>query len=154
MPLTLSSPAFESGQTIPDRYTCNGENVSPPLELGSLPEGVQTLALIVDDPDAPRGPFSHWVMYNIPPSLYRLAEDFKPENLPNWTGQLGRNSYGNQRYEGPCPPMDSTHTYFFRLYALDQRLDLGPGATREQVIDAMAGHIMENTEIQGTFTRT
>jgi hypothetical protein len=151
MALELQSDAFQAGKTFPTQYTCEGQNVSPPLSWFGVPDGTQTLALIFDDPDAPNGTFSHWVLYNIPPDVSELPENAS-ENLPQGIVQ-GRNSYGNSRYEGPCPPHGSEHQYFFRLFAIDRALDLTAGATHEQVLDRIQKHGIENTELLVRFGR-
>lgn len=150
--MKISSPAFEAGGEIPIQYTCEGINISPPLDWDILPDGTQSLALLVDDPDVPVDePFSHWVLYNIPIDWRGLPEDFHPD--ADWVGKRGRNSYGSTRYEGPCPPFGDPHHYYFRLYAVDVQLDIGDGATRAHVIDALQGHILEETELFGTYVR-
>ncbi|MDX1662563.1 MAG: YbhB/YbcL family Raf kinase inhibitor-like protein [Candidatus Promineifilaceae bacterium] len=151
--MLLRSSTFEAGTTIPDKYTCDGENVSPPLRWGSVPDGARSLALIVDDPDAPAGVFTHWVLYNIQPNLLSLGEAISPGEETRELGTEGRNDFGNIRYEGPCPPAGPAHAYYFRLYALDTMLTLSAGATRAQLIDAMQGHILEKSELQGLYGR-
>ena len=151
--MKISSPAFQGGGEIPVQYTCEGQNISPPLDWDMLPEGTRSLALLVDDPDVPTDqPFSHWVLYNIPIDWRGLPEDFQPS--ADWAGERGRNSHGTTRYEGPCPPFGDPHHYYFRLYAVDDVLGMGEGATRAQVIDALQGHILEETEIFGTYVRS
>jgi Raf kinase inhibitor-like YbhB/YbcL family protein len=151
--MQISSPAFEAGGEIPTRFTCEGQNISPPLDWDLLPEGTRSLALLVDDPDVPSDePFSHWVLYNIPIDWRGLPEDFQPG--ADWPGERGRNSQGSTRYEGPCPPFGDPHHYYFRLYAVDEPLNLGEGATRAQVIDALHGHILEETDMFGTYVRS
>src|SRR5207247_111784 len=117
MAFQLTSPAFQSGGAIPSKYTCDGANVSPPLTWNQLPKNAQSLALIMDDPDAPKGTWTHWVVYNLAPTMEGLPEDFSASN-PNAMQAL--NSYQHAKYEGPCPPGNAQHTYHFRLYALDQ----------------------------------
>ncbi len=152
MSLQLTSSAFESGGAIPAKYTCQGANVSPPLSWQDLPSGTKSLVLIIDDPTSPRSePFAHWVLYNIPPGLNHLEENFSPDSGRQQGGVHGRNSFGEDRYGGPCPPAGPAHHYYFRLYALDTNLDLSPGATRAQLIDAIHGHIMEETEMMATY---
>ncbi|MFA5515353.1 MAG: YbhB/YbcL family Raf kinase inhibitor-like protein [Desulfuromonadales bacterium] len=151
MGLEISSPVIRN-QKIPQHYTCDGDNVSPPLQWGDIPEGAKSLALIVEDPDAPGGAFIHWVMYNIPPDVRQLPEDVRrDETLPNGACQ-GINDFGKIGYGGPCPP-GGNHRYFFKLFALDVRLDLESGATREQLTEAMQGHILAATEIMGNYAR-
>jgi Raf kinase inhibitor-like YbhB/YbcL family protein len=151
MALELSSPVIRN-QSIPQHYTCDGDNVSPPLRWGNVPAGTQSLVLIADDPDAPGGTFTHWVMYNIPPHLQELPEDVRrDEALPSGARQ-GMNDFGRIGYGGPCPP-GGTHRYFFKLYALDTRLELAPGASRDTVLDAIQGHLLAETEIVGRYSR-
>lgn len=150
--MDLMSNAFASGETIPDKYTCDGENVSPPLAWAGVPEGTEALALIVDDPDAPNGVFVHWVLYNVSPERRALDEGISPGNVGD-VGSEGRNNFGDQGYGGPCPPTGPAHTYYFRLYALDAPLELPAGATRAQVLEAIDGHVLAHTEMQGRFGR-
>lgn len=151
MTLDLSSPVIRN-QTIPRHYTCDGDNVSPPLQWENVPEGTQSLALIADDPDAPGGTFTHWVIYNIPPSLRWLPEDVRRDQvLPNGVLQ-GINSFQRIGYGGPCPP-EGTHRYFFRLYALDTRLDLPPGVSKEHLLEAMEGHILAEARVTAKYSR-
>lgn len=151
--ITLTSPAFQSGGTIPEGYTCKGQDLSPPLEWTGVPAGTQSLALLCEDPDAPGGLFVHWVLYNLPATMDSLAEGVPPlPSLANGARQ-GKNGFGRVGYDGPCPPPGSTHRYFFRLYALDTVLDLPPEATREQLLKAMEGHILAWGELMGRFGR-
>lgn len=151
MALELSSPVIRN-DNIPRHYTCDGENVSPPLAWGNVPEGTKSLALIADDPDAPGGTFTHWVMYNIPPHVQELPEDVRrDETLPNGALQ-GINSFRRIGYGGPCPP-GGTHRYYFKLYALDTTLDLQPGATKELLLSAIQGHVLAETEVMGKYSR-
>lgn len=154
MKLELNNGAFQSGEPIPAEYTCEGDNISPPLSWSAVPSEAKSLALICDDPDAPNGVWSHWVLYNIPPWLSELSEDIPAEATLSEGGVHGRNDFGNLGYDGPCPPLDSTHTYYFRLYALDMELNLPPGATRHQVYDHIQGHIIDSTELQGHYGRS
>lgn len=153
MSISFESSAFKSGESIPVRYTCEGKNISPPLAWRGVPEEARSLALICDDPDAPRGTWSHWVFYNIPSDREEIPENFPRGGSPEWGGMQGRNDFGNTQYGGPCPPAGSSHRYFFRLYALDEELNLEPGATRAQVMDAMQEHIVDQAEIMGRFSR-
>jgi Raf kinase inhibitor-like YbhB/YbcL family protein len=148
----LSSPDFKNGDTIPLRYTCSGDNKSPALKWASIPGGARSLALIADDPDAPMGTFVHWVLYNIPPSTNGLPEGVSTSaSVTN--AEQGVNGRGSVGYTGPCPPPGKPHHYHFRLYALDQKMDLRPGATAEQVQAAMNGHVLAKTELVGVFER-
>jgi Raf kinase inhibitor-like YbhB/YbcL family protein len=148
MNLRLSSSAFESGGDIPMKYTCDGNDVSPPLEWNGAPDGTQSFVLICDDPDAPRGTWSHWVIYNIPPNVSQLPEGAKAPGAAE-----GRNDFGNTGYGGPCPPRGPAHRYYFRLYALDTTLDLPPGATRQQALDRIQNHIVAQAELMGRYAR-
>ena len=150
MPLQLTSDAFTNGQSIPAKYSCQGRNISPALAWNAPPAGTQSLALIVDDPDAPGGTWTHWVLFNLPPDLRALPEEYA---APGDSAILtGKNSSGFNRYEGPCPP-SGTHRYYFRLYALDTTLSLAPGITKEQLLEAMDGHILAQAELMGTFSQ-
>jgi hypothetical protein len=153
MALTLTSPTFESGDPIPAQYTCEGENVSPPLSWRYGPEGTESLALVCEDPDAPGGTFIHWVLYDIPADMDGLPEDVPPDTRLSWGGAQGRNDFGNVGYGGPCPPTGETHRYYFRLYALDESLDLPPGATRHQLVSRIQDHVLEQAELIGRFSR-
>jgi len=147
MSLTLTSDAFTNGQSIPAKYSCVGKNISPALAWNDSPAGTKSFALIVDDPDAPMGTWVHWVLFNIPASTGSLQESADSSAM-----SAGKNSSGNTRYDGPCPP-SGTHRYFFKLYALDSTLSLSPGATKEQVLKAMEGHILAQGELMGTFSK-
>lgn len=149
--LRLESAAFQAGGYIPRKYTCGGENVSPPLKWTEAPSGTKSFVLIVADPDAPSGTWIHWIIYNVPPSAHGL-----PEAVPK-TGEIesgarqGRSSFEEVGYGGPCPPPGDPHHYHFRLYALNTRLNLEAGAAREQVDDAMKGHILAKAELVGLY---
>ncbi len=152
MALDVTSSAFGRGGAIPARYTCDGPDISPPLTWGPVPDATQSLALIAEDPDAPSGTFAHWVIYNIPPNTRRLPEDVpNRRSLPSGALQ-GTNGAGSIGYTGPCPP-GGTHRYFFEVYALDTELDLGAGATREEVVGAMEGHVLAEGRLLGTYQR-
>ncbi len=148
----LTSPAFAPGGPIPRKYTCDGEDISPPLQWRDPPQGTQSFALIADDPDAPRGTWIHWVLYNVPANARSLSEAVPPDaELPDGS-RHGQNSWKRLGYGGPCPP-GGTHRYFFKLYALDTMLDLPAGATKKQLLKAMEGHILAQAEVMGTYTR-
>ena len=152
MTLKLTSTAFEEGGMIPSQYTCDGQNVSPPLAWSGVPEGTKTLALIADDPDAPRGTWVHWVVYNIPASEKGLAENAPArENLDSGARQ-GTNDFKKTGYGGPCPP-SGTHRYFFKLYALDAELNLPPGATKDQLLKVMEGHTLAQGQLMARYKR-
>jgi hypothetical protein len=155
MELNLRSSAFEADDTIPEKYTCEGENVSPPLSWTGVPDEAESLVVICDDPDAPNGTFSHWVLYNLPPGTKALPEDYPAGERPAPGVLQGRNDFGNVGYGGPCPPVgDSPHRYYFRLYALDTELDAGAGLTRLQVLDLAQDHILVETALIGRFGRS
>ena len=147
MSLDLKSDAFLNGQSIPAKYSCIGKNISPALTWSNPPAGTQSFALIVDDPDAPAGTWVHWVLFNIPSTTTSLEESADMSAVT-----VGKNSSGNMRYDGPCPP-SGTHRYYFKLYALDSILDLSPGASKEQLLTAMKGHILAQGELMGTFSK-
>lgn len=155
MALVIKSPAFAPNGAIPIEYTCEGDDVSPALEWSGAPEGTRSLALIVDDPDAPdpKAPkmvYVHWVVYDIPPSATGLAAGMKSERLPKGARE-GRNDWGNASYGGPCPPI-GRHRYFFKLYALDTTFgDLGGQARKADVEKAMHGHVLEQAQLVGTY---
>ena len=152
--LTLKSSAFENGQVIPPKYTCDGDNVNPPLAIGGVPEEAKSLALIVDDPDVPKqlkpdGVFDHWTLFNIAPATREISENGS-------AGTAGANGSGKSAYTGPCPPPQyepSEHRYFFRLYALDGELALPAGASKKEVLAAMEGHVIGQAELVGRYKR-
>jgi Raf kinase inhibitor-like YbhB/YbcL family protein len=154
MSLTLTSDAFVHGQSIPAKYACTGRNISPALAWNDPPDGTQSFALIVDDPDAPMGTWVHWVLYNIPAEARSLQEDLPVtgKNVDPDAILVGKNSAGKIGYDGPCPP-SGTHRYYFKLYALDTLISLLPGATKEQVLKEMEGHILAQGELMGTFSK-
>lgn len=152
MTFNLRSTAFTSGELIPRKYTCDGEDISPQLEWGDLPANVQSFALICDDPDAPVGTWIHWVLYNMPAETRVLPEAIPPYADLADSSRHGKNSWGRLGYGGPCPP-SGTHRYFFRLYALDRLLDLAVGASQKQLLQAMEGHILAQAELMGRYTR-
>jgi len=151
--ISLVSTAFADGESIPVKYTCDGDNVSPPLQWGNLPEGTQSLALIVDDPDAPSGEFVHWVLYDLPPTLRGLPEGVSTDERPSQGGTNGKNGANVSGYTGPCPP-SGAHRYFFRLYALDYRLDASPGLSKSQLLQGMEGDVLAQGELMGTYSRS
>lgn len=153
MALTLESPAFAPGAEIPRVYTGEGEDRSPPLQWSGAPEQTTTYALIVDDPDAPSGTFVHWVAFNIPASEPGLPEGVQHRgDMTDGTLQ-GRNDFDRFGYGGPLPPPGKPHRYVFKLFALDDRLDLRPGASKRDVERAMRGHIVDQTQIIGCYAR-
>ena len=150
--IPFSSPAFTAGGAIPAHYTCSGNGVSPALEWGAPPGDTKTFALTLADPDAPSGTFTHWVIYNIPAASRGLAEAVAPGAQLADGSLQGMNSAGQQGYTGPCPPSGTPH-YTFVLYALDTVLTLGPGATRDDIVSAVQGHILAMAQLVGTYTR-
>jgi hypothetical protein len=152
MPFALTSEAFDPEGPIPPKYTCDGEDLSPPLSWGEPPTGTQSFALAMDDPDAPVGTWDHWVLYNIPAETRNLPEGVPPEATLSDGSRHGENSWGRLDYGGPCPP-GGTHRYFFRLYALDTILDLEPGASKEELLATMQGHILAHAELMGRYAR-
>jgi Raf kinase inhibitor-like YbhB/YbcL family protein len=142
--MSLKSSAFKTMAHIPDRYTCAGENISPGLNINNIPHNTKTLALIVDDPDAPHGTFDHWLMWNIP-----VSEKIEENTAP---GEQGKNGRGENKYMGPCPP-SGTHHYHFTLYALDVELDLTPDTDKQKLMDAMKDHILASAELIGLYEK-
>ena len=153
MAFALHTNAFPANGEIPTQYTCSGADISPQLAWTEIPAGTQSLALIVDDPDAPRGTFTHWVLYNLAPQTTELQEELpKTGQLPGGALQ-GQNDFRRVGYSGPCPPPGKPHHYFFKLYALDRQLNLKPGATKNEVEGAMKGHILSEARLMGSFRR-
>ena len=142
--LTIKSSAFDHESFIPAKYTCEGDNVNPPLEISGIPEEAKTLVLMVEDPDAPRGVFDHWIVWNIQPGT-SIAENSIP-------GVQGENSFGILGYRGPCPPL-GTHRYFFKVYALNTKLDLPAGTKKIQLLEAMKDHILTRSEFMGQYQK-
>jgi len=162
--ITLKSSAFEDSGMIPRTFTCDGADRSPPLEWSGVPDNAKSLVFICDDPDAPMGTWSHWVVFNLPPHVRSLNEGVSPaetiesaapkaadQQLPK--ARQGTNDFGKLGYGGPCPP-SGTHRYFFRLYALDTQLDLGSSAKRGEVLKAIEGHILAEGRLMGRYART
>jgi len=149
--MELTSPVFEEGGEIPAKFTCDGENVSPELVISGAPEGAKSLVLIMEDPDVPPQVredrmWNHWVAFNIPPETETIPENTQPE------GTKGVNTSRGLGYGGPCPP-DREHRYFFKLFALDTLLELEEGATKEQVLEAMSGHVLAEAQLMGMYNR-
>jgi len=153
MALTVLSSAFQEGDRIPTKYTCQGQDISPPLAWSQPPVGTQSLALIVDDPDAPGGVFTHWVLFNIPSESRELAEAVPTQAKVTGGALQGKNDFGRIGYGGPCPPPGSPHRYQFTLYALDQPLDLKAGVSKKQLLGAMEGHILAQGRLTGIYQR-
>ena len=153
MALELTSTAFQEGATIPQPYTGDGRNISPPLKWGDPPAGTRSLALICEDPDAPRGTFTHWLVFNLPAESRELSEGVPATaTLPNGTVQ-GTNDFGKVGYGGPKPPPGKPHRYIFTLYALDRSLDVSPGAAKAELLAAMKGHVLGEARLLGTYAR-
>jgi Raf kinase inhibitor-like YbhB/YbcL family protein len=150
--MKLTSNAFVDNSLIPLKYTCDGANISPPLSWDEIPPNTQSLVLIVDDPDAPGKTFVHWVVYDIPPTVKQFPEHIpSSKTLPNG-GIQGKNDFGKLGYGGACPP-SGTHRYFFHLYALDKKLNLEPGMSKNQILTAMKDHVLAKTELMGKYQR-
>jgi Raf kinase inhibitor-like YbhB/YbcL family protein len=151
--MTITSSAFQPEQPIPIKYTCEGPDVSPPLQWRDLPAGVKSLSLICDDPDAPVGTWVHWVLYDLPVTTVELAESLPTlPTLPNGAKQ-GRNDFKRVGYGGPCPPAGKPHRYYFKLYALDTEVGLKPGAIKRDLLRTMEGHILAEAQLMGTYQR-
>ena len=145
--MKITSSAFQHNQSIPLKYTCDGEDINPPLEVSELPVGAQSLVLIIDDPDVPSGTFTHWVVFNIDPNTSSIAENSVP------TGALeGKNSFGGSSYGGPCPP-SGVHNYHFKIYALDSKLELATGVDINELLEMMTDHVLDWTELIGLYQR-
>jgi len=144
--MKITSPGFKEGGDIPSKFTCDGSDTSPPLHITGVPPGAKSLVLIADDPDAPGGLFTHWLIWNIPPQTSSIPEGGATN------GTQGTNDFGKSAYGGPCPP-PGTHRYSFKIFALDRELDLRPGAKRSQVDAAMKGHVIAQGELVGRYAR-
>ena len=153
MALSISSPVFQEGEDIPAKYSCEGQDISPPLAWGEPPAGTYSFALIVDDPDAPGRVFTHWVLFNLPADSRELPEAVPTQPQLSSGALQGKNDFGKTGYGGPCPPPGRPHRYQFTLYALDQLLDLKSGASKQQVLEAMQGHILGQGQLTGTYQR-
>ncbi len=150
--ISVSAEAFKEGEIIPREYTCDGDDISPSLSWKGVPANAKSIALVMDDPDAPGGTFVHWVLFNVPAGTQKLPKGMPGnETLPDGSLQ-GKTDFGRIGYGGPCPP-GGTHRYYFRLYALDTRLNLQPGITRQQLDNAMKGHILATGELMGRYKR-
>lgn len=150
--ISLKSGSFKEGGFIPKKYTCDGENISPPLEWNGTPEGTKSIAIICDDPDAPMGTWVHWVIYNIPSSVNNLKENIPPEKVLEDGTIQGKNDFKKTGYGGPCPP-NGIHRYYFKIYALNTALALTPGLTKGELLHAMEGHIISEGRLMGKYSR-
>lgn len=153
MSFVLETKAFSKGGEIPARYTCSGDDVSPSLSWSGAPQDTKGFALIVDDPDAPSGTFTHWVVYDFPPATHQLPENVSKTDDLSGGGRQGRNDFRRLGYGGPCPPPGKAHRYFFKLYALNTALNMPAGASRQDVEGAMRGHVIAQAELMGKFAR-
>src|SRR4030042_894202 len=152
MEIKITSSAFADGGMIPPKYTCDGQDISPPLEWDAVPDGTKSIALISDDPDAPMGTWVHWVLFNLLAETGNLEENIPPDKtLPNGARQ-GTTDFKRIGYGGPCPP-SGTHRYFFKIYALDTKLDLAAGAKKGELLKAMEGHILGQGQLIGKYKR-
>lgn len=145
--MIIASPSFENNGFIPSKYTCDGDNVNPPLEIKNVPQDAKSLALIMDDPDAPRGTWIHWIIWNIDPKTTLIPEN----SIPSQSVE-GQTSFGSRGYGGPCPPSGS-HRYFFKLYALDATLDLSSKTDKAVLEKAMERHVLDKTQLIGLYNR-
>lgn len=152
MTIKLTSSAFKDGAMIPARYTCDGKDISPPLNWSEVPEGTQSFALICDDPDAPIGTWVHWVVYNIPDNVTAFPENVPPHKSVMCNILQGMTDFRRIGYGGPCPPR-GTHRYYFKIYALDTMLNLPAGATKRELLRAMEGHILVEGQLMGRYGR-
>ncbi len=148
MTLKITSPSFKDGEMIPRKYTCQGDDVNPQLDISGIPENTKSLVLIMDDPDAPMGTWDHWIVWNISPDTKTIAENSVPAGAVQ-----GKNSWGRNDYGGPCPP-SGTHRYFFKLYALDTTLDIPAKSKKKDVEKAMRGHIIEQAQLMGKYKKS
>ena len=144
--MKITSSVFQEGGNIPSKFTCDGGDTSPPLQIAEVPSGAKSLALVVDDPDAPSGLFTHWIVWNISPQTNAIAEGSTPQ------GVQGTNDFGKSGYGGPCPP-SGTHRYYFKIFALDRELDLPSGTKRSHLDAAMKGHVVAQGELMGRYSK-
>jgi len=151
--IQLSTSAFTEGAPIPAKYTCDGDDISPPLRWSGVPQGAKSIALICDDPDAPVGIWVHWALYNIPSTVAELPEGVPTTEAISGGARQGINDFKRIGYGGPCPPRGNPHRYYFKLYALDIELSLKPRATKKDVASAMQGHILAEGQLMGTYKR-
>lgn len=143
--IKIISPSFSNNEFLPLKFTCDGSNTNPELMLKDVPKQAQSLALTLEDPDAPRGTWTHWLVWNIDPTIETIKEGESP-------GTSGTNDYGNKKYDGPCPP-SGTHRYFFKIYALDKMLDLSPDSKSADFYKAIEGHVIDRGELMAKYSR-
>ena len=153
MPIRVTSPAFQDGADIPRRYTCDGEDLSPELHWDELPAATRSIALICDDPDAPGGDWVHWVLYNLPPRATTLPAGMPAQATLTDGAHHGKNDFHRLGYGGPCPPPGKPHRYFFRLYALDTVPTLPAGASKDELLHAIQGHVVAEGQLMGRYGR-
>lgn len=151
--MQLTSAAFKNGESIPEQYTCEGKNISPPLAWTGAPAGTRSFVLIVDDPDAPHGVWTHWVVFDLPANTTELPEDTPKSQSITGNAKQGTNDFKQVGYGGPCPPPGKPHRYFFKLFALDTMLDLKPGSSKTQIEAAIAQHVLAQGQLVGTYQR-
>jgi Raf kinase inhibitor-like YbhB/YbcL family protein len=154
IPFALTSDDFKRGEMIPHHHTCQGNDVSPALTWSDPPPGTQSFALICDDPDAPGKTWVHWVLYRLPAHVRGLPQDVEKDGELSDGSRQGKNDFGNVGYGGPCPPVGhGPHRYFFKIYALDNVPELAPGATKDELLAAMEGHILADADLMGRYER-
>jgi Raf kinase inhibitor-like YbhB/YbcL family protein len=153
MTISITSSAFEARGVIPIRHTCDGEDLSPPLAWSETPGGTKSIALISEDPDAPGRTWTHWVMYELPPDVRELPEGVPPDETVLGGAHQGTNDFGRLGYGGPCPPPNGPHRYSFTVYALGVKLDLAPGASKDELLAAMQGHVLGGGQLVGLYRR-
>jgi hypothetical protein len=153
MAFELSSSAFKPNEAISKEYTCDGSDMSVPLSWKNAPEGTKSFALITDDPDAPRGTWVHWVLYDVPAEVRELSAGIGHDESLKSGAKQGKNDFGKVGYGGPCPPSGPAHHYYFKLYALDLMTGLKSKASKQQLLDAMKGHVLAETQLIGTYKR-
>jgi hypothetical protein len=153
MTIELRSTAFEEGEMIPAEHTCDGEDTSPPMAWMGVPDEAESLVVILEDIDSVKGVWSHWVLYSIPPDVNALAAGIAPARSLPWGGVQGQNDFDTIGYGGPCPSDGKTHRYVVRLFALDERLELDPGVEREEILERIEGHVLDEGELMGRYRR-
>lgn len=152
--IKISSPAFKHGEAIPKKYACDQQDISPKIKWSNLPEGTKSITLLMEDPDAPKVHWVHWLLYNLPPEANHLPQNTTPENIPYKKAKHGNNNFRQLKYGGPCPPKgDGSHRYRFKIFALDTVLDLEKGANIKKVLEVMKGHVIGKGQLIGTFER-